>query len=104
MIFKQFNFDGCLAYVMACERERKGVIIDPSHEMDPFLDFVASRGLTITHIIDTHTHVDHVSLAPELADRLTAKTVMNRKHRRKESWGQRSRTSSASKRSWPRTP
>ncbi|OPY02452.1 MAG: Beta-lactamase hydrolase-like protein [Syntrophorhabdus sp. PtaB.Bin184] len=78
MIFKQFNFDGCLAYVMACERERKGVIIDPSHEMDPFLDFVASRGLTITHIIDTHTHVDHVSLAPELADRLTAKTVMNR--------------------------
>ena len=78
MIFKQFNFDGCLAYVIACDREKIGVIIDPSHEMEPFLDFVASHGLTITHVIDTHTHVDHVSLAPELADRLGAKTVMNR--------------------------
>ena len=78
MIFRQFNFDGCLAYVIACEKERKGAIIDPSHEMEPFLDFVASRGLTIAYVIDTHTHVDHISLAPELADRLGAKTVMNR--------------------------
>jgi len=78
MIFKQFNFDGCLAYVIACDREKKGAIIDPSHEMGPFLDFVAAHGLTITHVIDTHTHVDHVSLAPEIADRLGAKTVMNR--------------------------
>lgn len=78
MIFKQFNFDGCLGYVIACGSEKKGAIIDPSHETEPFLDFVRSQGLTITHIIDTHTHVDHVSLAPELADILGAKTVMNK--------------------------
>ncbi|HOW54978.1 MAG TPA: rhodanese-like domain-containing protein [Syntrophorhabdaceae bacterium] len=77
MIFRQFNFDGCLGYVMACEKEKTGIIIDPSHETGPFLDFVESEGITITHIIDTHTHVDHVSLAPELADVLGAKTVMN---------------------------
>jgi len=28
--------------------------------------------------MDTHTHNEHISLAPELADRLGAKTVMNR--------------------------
>lgn len=78
MIFKQFNFDGCLAYVIACDSEKKGAIIDPSHELAPFLDFAGSHELTITHVIDTHTHVDHVSLAQELADRLGAKTVMNR--------------------------
>jgi len=78
MLFKQFNFDGCLGYIIACEKEKKGAVIDPSHEMEPFLDFVRSRGITVTHVIDTHTHVDHVSLAPELADRLNAKTVMNR--------------------------
>lgn len=78
MIFKQFNFDGCLAYVIACERQKKGAIIDPSHDMEPFLDFVTSWGLSVDYVIDTHTHVDHVSLAPELAHRLGARTVMNR--------------------------
>ncbi len=78
MIFKQFNFDGCLGYVIACEKEKKGAIIDPSHEMEPFLDLVRSQGITVSHIIDTHTHVDHISLAPEIADALGAKTVMNR--------------------------
>jgi glyoxylase-like metal-dependent hydrolase (beta-lactamase superfamily II) len=78
MIFKQFNFDGCLAYIIACERQKKGAIIDPSHDIEPFLDVITSRELTIDYVIDTHTHVDHISLAPEFADRLGARTVMNR--------------------------
>ncbi|MBP1749908.1 MAG: Rhodanese domain protein [Deltaproteobacteria bacterium] len=78
LFFKQFNFDGCLAYIIACGSHRKGAIIDPSHDANPFLDFVASHSLTIDYVIDTHTHVDHVSIAPELADILRAKTVMNR--------------------------
>lgn len=77
MIFKQFNFDGCLAYIVAGSTGREGVIIDPSHAVEPFLDFIRLEELTITYVIDTHTHVDHVSLAPELADILGAKTVMN---------------------------
>lgn len=78
MIFKQFNFDGCLAYIIACGNLRKGAIIDPSHDAQPFLDFVASQSLSIDYVIDTHTHVDHVSIAPELADILGAKTVLGR--------------------------
>ena len=76
MILKQFNFDGCLSYIVACEKEKAGVIIDPSHETEPFLQFVAANGLRILYVIDTHTHVDHISLAPELADHLGAQTVM----------------------------
>lgn len=78
MIFKQFNFDGCLGYVIACSVHRKGAVIDPSHDAQPFLDFIASHSLAIEYVIDTHTHVDHVSIAPELADALGAKTVMGR--------------------------
>ncbi len=78
MIFRQFNFDGCLTYIIACSNHRKGAIIDPSHDVKPFLDLVRSHSLTIDYVIDTHTHVDHVSIAPELADILRAKTVMNR--------------------------
>lgn len=78
MIFKQFNFDGCLAYIIACEKRGKGAIIDPSHDPKPFLDHIAAHSLKIDYVIDTHTHVDHVSIAPALADALGAKTVMSR--------------------------
>ncbi len=78
LLFRQFNFDGCLAYIIACPRQRKGAIIDPSHDPEVFLDFITSHSLTIDYVIDTHTHVDHISIAPQLADTLGAKTVMNR--------------------------
>jgi sulfur dioxygenase len=78
MIFRQFNFDGCLSYVSACSNELVGIIIDPSHETEPYFSFVKEKKLKILYVVDTHTHVDHISLAPELADALGAKTVMNK--------------------------
>lgn len=76
MIFKQFNFDGCLSYIAACSSELTGIIIDPSHETEPYLKFVEENNLKILYVVDTHTHVDHISLSPEIADSLGAKTVM----------------------------
>ncbi|MBA4418215.1 MAG: hypothetical protein C0392_09950 [Syntrophus sp. (in: bacteria)] len=78
MIFRQFNFDGCLSYIVACKDERIGAIIDPSHDIDPYLAFVKEHHLNILYVIDTHTHVDHISLSPELAGPLDAQTVMCR--------------------------
>jgi glyoxylase-like metal-dependent hydrolase (beta-lactamase superfamily II)/rhodanese-related sulfurtransferase len=76
MIFKQFNFEGCLSYIISGSKDQQGVIIDPSHEMNPYIDFIKSNDLHIRYVIDTHTHVDHLSLAEELADIVGAKTVM----------------------------
>ena len=78
MLFRQFNFDGCLSYIVACSTEHTGVIIDPSHDMEPYLQFIKDENLKILYIVDTHTHVDHISLAQELADTLGAKTVMHK--------------------------
>jgi sulfur dioxygenase len=78
MIFRQFNFDGCLSYIIACKEERIGAIIDPSHDIDPYLAFVKENRLNILYVIDTHTHVDHISLTTELAQALDAQTVMSK--------------------------
>jgi hydroxyacylglutathione hydrolase len=48
-------------YVLACERTREGVIIDPGDEVDQLLHFVSEQKLTITQILLTHAHVDHVA-------------------------------------------
>ena len=77
MILRQFNFDGCLSYVLASRDRKHGAVIDPSHDLEPYLACVREEGLTVSYVIDTHTHVDHISLSPELADALGAKTVMS---------------------------
>jgi glyoxylase-like metal-dependent hydrolase (beta-lactamase superfamily II)/rhodanese-related sulfurtransferase len=44
-------------------------VIDPDREVDKYLDAAAAHGLTITHIIETHLHADHVSGNTELQAR-----------------------------------
>ncbi len=64
MIFQQLvNEDaGCLSYVIGCGRAGAAVVVDPGR--DRVADYVAlarRKGLTITHIVETHLHADHVS-------------------------------------------
>jgi glyoxylase-like metal-dependent hydrolase (beta-lactamase superfamily II)/rhodanese-related sulfurtransferase len=77
MVVRQVNFDGCLSYIVSCENTAAAMIVDPSHELDTYLDYVRAKGLHVIYVLDTHTHVDHISLAPQLADRLGAKTLMH---------------------------
>lgn len=48
-------------YVAGCERTRQAVFIDPGDEVDQLLDVIRQQELTVTHILLTHAHVDHVS-------------------------------------------
>lgn len=50
---------GCLSYVI--ESGNEAVIIDPVRTIEPIITFVEERGLTITHVLDTHLHADHIS-------------------------------------------
>ena len=42
-------------------------VIDPQHEIEPYLRYTADHGMTITHIIETHAQADHLSGAKRLA-------------------------------------
>lgn len=48
-------------FVLACERTRAAVVIDPGDEVDDLLGFIAREKLTPLSILLTHAHVDHVS-------------------------------------------
>ncbi|MDO8680754.1 MAG: MBL fold metallo-hydrolase [Acidobacteriota bacterium] len=48
-------------FILGCERTREAVYIDPGDEVDQLLGFVAAEKLTVTHILLTHAHIDHVS-------------------------------------------
>ena len=59
-------------FILGCERTREAVYIDPGDEVDQLLGFVAAEKLTVTHILLTHAHIDHVSGVAEAKRRLGA--------------------------------
>ncbi len=62
---------GCLSYIVA--GAGKAIVIDALRHLHPYLDlarnldWVHSRGLEITAVIDTHGHADHISGGTALA-------------------------------------
>lgn len=64
MIFQQLINDeaGCLSYLIGCGRAGAAAVVDPGR--DRVSDYVAlarRKGLTITHVVETHVHADHIS-------------------------------------------
>lgn len=65
-------------YVLACERTKVAVYIDPGDEVEQLLGFIAEQGLRVSHILLTHAHVDHVSGVAEAKRRLKAPIYLHR--------------------------
>ena len=63
MYFKQIlNEDcGCSSYVVASRDSHDCAVIDPALDIQPYLEVMEDRGMTLRCIIDTHIHADHVS-------------------------------------------
>jgi glyoxylase-like metal-dependent hydrolase (beta-lactamase superfamily II) len=61
----------CLSYVIGVPGG-KCVVIDPTRHPQPYLDLAAEHGMTISDVIDTHVHADHISGGPVLAEQLGA--------------------------------
>ena len=65
-------------FVLGCEETREGVIIDPGDEVDELVDLVASHRLTMTAILLTHAHVDHMTGVPRARRALGAPVWLHR--------------------------
>ena len=56
----------CLSYVVGVPGE-SCIVVDPTRQPQPYLDLAAEHGMTVTHVVDTHVHADHISGGPALA-------------------------------------
>ena len=63
MIFRQITHDdlGCASYLIGDERAGVAAVVDPRFEIDDYLELARYRAVTIEHVLETHTHADHVS-------------------------------------------
>ena len=63
LIFEQIRAGGDrnFGYLLADREARQGVLIDPSYSPESFVQRATEQGLTISHIINTHSHPDHIN-------------------------------------------
>lgn len=55
-------------YLVGCPETRTAVVIDPGDEAPRILERVRANRLTVTHILLTHAHFDHITAAQAVAE------------------------------------
>jgi len=69
LVFKQIKRDdsGCVTYLIVSSKTKDCAIVDPLLDLDFIIQGIKNAGFSkVTHVIDTHTHADHVSGARNL--------------------------------------
>jgi hydroxyacylglutathione hydrolase len=63
VIFRQLIHDdlGCASYLVGDEHAGVAAVVDPRIEVDEYLRLARFLGVEIEHVLETHTHADHVS-------------------------------------------
>lgn len=79
MILERFYDDNLAeaAYLIAGEKSREAVVVDPTIDIGIYIDAAARRKLRITHVIETHVHADFLSGGPALAKEAGAELCLS---------------------------
>jgi len=61
MFVKQIEVSGMavFAYIVGCEKTKDAIVIDPAADTERLINEAGSKGYTIKHIVNTHSHGDH---------------------------------------------
>lgn len=70
---------GCLSYIVGSDAQ--AAVIDPAVDPAVYISQARQHGWTITAVLDTHVHADHVTRAYELADQCQATLYLPRQQR-----------------------
>lgn len=69
MILKDFHDDSIaqFGYLVGCRATGEAVVVDPTVDIQPYIETAAAEGLRITGVAETHIHADYVSGGRALA-------------------------------------
>jgi hydroxyacylglutathione hydrolase len=63
VLFRQFVDDdlGCASYLIGDPATGEAFVVDPAYAVEQYLEAAHEEGVRIVHVLETHTHADHVS-------------------------------------------
>ena len=65
-------------YIVADEKAKKALVIDPGDEPDRILDELKKAALSVELIVITHAHFDHTGAIPEIKEATGARLAIHR--------------------------
>jgi hydroxyacylglutathione hydrolase len=79
MIVRQIRIGGMdnFSYLIGCAQTRMAMVVDPGAEPAKLAAAARADGLTVSHIVNTHRHADHVAGSAELKRLTGAKILMH---------------------------
>jgi hydroxyacylglutathione hydrolase len=82
MFFRQILHSerACISYMVGCPTKGLCAVVDPQGPVERYINDASQNGMTISHIIETHIHADHVSAAQELHTRTHAPIYLGPEH------------------------
>jgi glyoxylase-like metal-dependent hydrolase (beta-lactamase superfamily II)/rhodanese-related sulfurtransferase len=63
MLFRQFVDEdlGCASYLVGDADAGEALLVDPAYAIEQYLEETERLGVSVTRVLETHTHADHVS-------------------------------------------
>jgi hydroxyacylglutathione hydrolase len=65
------------SYMVGDEKTKEVAVIDPTRDVEEYVQIARQEGLRIAHIFETHVHADFVSGAPELKARCGGSPIIH---------------------------
>ena len=66
-------------YLVGDEKTKEAVIIDPADSPEDIMKMIAESGFTVTKILLTHGHFDHIAALGEVAEKTGAEIYISEK-------------------------
>lgn len=64
-------------YILGCKNSREGIVIDPGGDFEKIRRLVQQHSLTITTILNTHGHFDHIGANRQLQTAYAARLLIH---------------------------
>jgi glyoxylase-like metal-dependent hydrolase (beta-lactamase superfamily II) len=64
-------------YILADEKTKEAVVIDPGDDAEDILKIIREKGLTVKYIVNTHAHFDHVGANAKLKEATGAEILLH---------------------------
>jgi len=74
------------SYIVGDEKTKEAAVIDPTRDVDDFIEIAKREGLHIRHVLETHVHADFVSGSRELKARLGGDVTIHSSGMGGEEW------------------
>jgi hydroxyacylglutathione hydrolase len=77
MKIERFEVPGLAQYSYIVSANGRAVVIDPVRDVERYMEYVSSKGLILTHILESHIHADFAAGSTALAEATGAELALS---------------------------